>query len=100
MTPETAIKKSIRDYLRLSGWFVFHVLQGLGAYKGVSDFVAIKDGNVLFIEVKTERGRQSEHQKKFENNICNSGGHYFVARDVSDVDRYIVENFGEVSLLL
>ena len=85
MTPETSIKKAIRDYLRLTGWFVFHNLAGLGVYPGISDLTAIKDGRVVFIEVKTNRGQQSEKQLLFEDGIRTHGGEYIVARSVDDV---------------
>ena len=54
-TPETAIKKAIKDYLRLSGWFTFSIMQGLGSYRGIADIYAIKNGNGLWIEVKAAR---------------------------------------------
>ena len=57
--PESAIKKYIKTYLQYRGWFIFHILQGVGSRRGVSDFIAVKDGRVLFLEVKTATGRQS-----------------------------------------
>jgi len=86
MTPETAIKKQCRDYLRAKGWFVFHVLQGLGCYPGMSDMIAIKKGRVLFIEIKAPKGRQSKYQQQFEMDISTHGGEYVVARSYQDLD--------------
>jgi len=85
MTPETLLKRDIKQYLGYHGWFCFHVLQGLGAYKGVSDMIAIKGGNVLFIEVKRPRGTQSEYQKEFERRVTEKGGKYVVVRSVDDL---------------
>lgn len=99
MVNETQIKRSIKDYLKLSGWFVFPIMQGLGSYRGISDMIAIKNSNVLFIEVKTNRGKQSEYQIEFENNIKNQGGHYLVTRCIEDIDCYIQNNFNERNLL-
>ena len=82
---ETAIKKQIKYYLQYRGWFIFHVLQGVGSYKGVSDFIAIKAGKVLFIEVKTMAGKQSADQLQFEANIKSHGGIYLVARSIEDI---------------
>ena len=89
LTPETMIKNEVKDFLVFSGWFVFPVLQSLGSYRGIPDLIAVKDGITLFIEVKTEKGRQSEYQLKFEDNIVSHGGHYFIARGWKDVSNYI-----------
>ena len=82
---ETYIRRSITEALRLAGWAVFYIFQGLGSYKGISDLIAIKDGLTVYIEVKTETGRQSEYQKQFERIVTDHGGKYYVARSVNDI---------------
>jgi Holliday junction resolvase len=82
---ETYIRRSITDALRLAGWAVFYIFQGLGSYKGISDLIAIKDGLTVYIEVKTETGRQSEYQKQFERIVTDHGGKYYLARSVNDI---------------
>ena len=84
-TPETALKSAIKSYLQWNGWFVWHSLQGLGCYPGVADLTAIKEGRVLFIEVKTPRGRQSENQILFGNDVRTHGGTYKVVRSLDDI---------------
>lgn len=83
--PETVIKKQIKQYLQLTGWFVFYNLQGVGAYKGIPDFICVKDGQVVFLEIKTATGKLSQHQGKFRGDIESHGGRYVVARCVEDV---------------
>ena len=39
MTEETDLKSAVKQYLDLKGIFSYHVLQGLGAYKGLPDRV-------------------------------------------------------------
>ena len=82
---ETDIRRQIQDYLRIRGWFVFYILQGLGAYKGIPDLIAVKNGRVLFIELKTPRGRQSDHQKKFQADLEAAGGEYILCRGAEDL---------------
>ena len=82
---ETDIRRQIQDYLRIRGWFVFYILQGLGAYKGIPDLIAVKSGRVLFIELKTARGRQSDHQKKFQADLEAAGGEYILCRGAEDL---------------
>lgn len=82
---EKDIRNQIQDYLRWQGWFVFYNLQGLGCYPGLSDLVAVKDGRVIFLEIKTPRGRQSKKQKEFQRDLEEAGGEYRIARRLEDV---------------
>ena len=82
---ESEIRRQIQDYLRLRGWFCFYILQGLGSYRGAPDLIAVKNGRVIFIELKTSRGRQSEHQKKFQADLEAHGGEYILCRGAEDL---------------
>ena len=97
---ETDARKQVRDFLRLNGWFVPYFLQRLGAYPGISDLLAVGDGGVLFIEMKSPEGFdkngrkkragvQSENQIKFEFDVESHGGEYFVVRSVEDIAEII-----------
>lgn len=88
MTPETQIKKQIKDYLSYKGYFHFPIMQGLGAQKGIPDMFAIKNGRVWAIEVKTSKGRQSQHQIMFQFNWESSGGKY-IAGGLDEVMKLI-----------
>lgn len=82
---ESSILRAVRDYLRLRGWFVIRIQQGLGAHKGITDLIAIKNGVTVWIECKTASGKLSEHQKRFQEQITASGGIYIIARGVEDI---------------
>ena len=84
-SPEAIIKHQVRDYLRLRGWFVFHCLQGLGCYPGVSDFIIIKGGQVIFLEIKTPKGKQSSNQEMFDVAIGDHGGEYMICQSVEEL---------------
>lgn len=85
---ETDIRKQLVYYLRLKGWFVYHCFAGLGSYPGLSDLVAVKDGRVIHIEVKTPTGRQSEKQKLFQADIEDHGGEYLIIdQPIEDLER-------------
>jgi Holliday junction resolvase len=92
---ESDIQRAIRDYLRLMGWFVWHNLQSLGSYRGLADLTAVKNGVVVFIEVKTSRGTLSQYQRQFQQDLTRAGGHYIVARNIDDVEEAI-KRLGEV----
>ncbi len=74
----------------LQGGKVKRAIQGKrlkkeGVVEGVSDLILAvpnKDYPVLFIEMKTEKGRQTENQKDFEENVLNQGYDYRVVRSL------------------
>lgn len=82
---ETYIRRSITDALRLAGWDVTYHLQGVGCRRGFPDLTAMKDGTTVYIEVKTETGRQSDYQKDFEKVCRDHGCKYILARSVNDI---------------
>jgi len=82
---ETEIKSQCKDYLTWTGWFTFPILQGLGARKGICDSIAVKDGRVLFIEYKTERGKQSPYQVEFQKQIELHGGTYWLIHSLDEL---------------
>ena len=98
---EKDIRNQIQDYLRIKGWFVYYNLAGLGSYPGLSDLVAIKNGKVVHIEVKTPTGKLSAYQQKFRDDVEVHGGEYLVARSVDDL--WELEHYrfdGEGNLIL
>ncbi len=83
---ESEIRVQVREFLQWRGWFVYYSLQGLGCYAGLSDLVAMKGGKVVHIELKTQKGKQSDDQKEFQQDIEAAGGTYVVARGIEDVE--------------
>lgn len=87
---EADIKNQVKDYLSLKGYFHFPILQGLGAYKGIPDRIAIKDGRVLFLEIKKPVGwKQSDEQEDFQADIEGSKGEYILVRCLEDLMKVI-----------
>jgi hypothetical protein len=85
VNPETIIRKDIVKYLRGEGWFVFHNLQGLGCFPGISDLTAMRGGRIVWIEIKTPTGKQNHDQWDFEREVTTNGCEYVIARCVDDV---------------
>ena len=83
---ESEIQRQIKEALQWRGWFVVKIHQSLGSYRGIADLYALRDGQHVWIEVKTDRGVQSEYQKKFQRDIEKHGGTYILARSVEDVE--------------
>lgn len=55
-----------------------------GLYPGASDLLVIHFGQVIFIENKTENGRQSNHQKEFQQHVESLGFPYYICRSLED----------------
>lgn len=73
---EHDIQSSIRIKLSELGYCVFRINVGrfktedgrwfdTGLPKGFSDLIAVKDGRIYFLEVKTETGKASKEQLNF-----------------------------------
>lgn len=88
LTPETLIKRDVKRYLSLTGWYCFSILQGLGAHRGIPDIIACRDGQTLFIECKSPKGKQSPDQQEFEQRIKEAGCIYLLIRDVTELMDY------------
>jgi len=88
---ENDVKKQVKQYLSLKGYFHFHILQGLGAYKGIPDIIAIKNNRVLFLEIKKPVGwKQSDYQKQFQADIEEHGGEYYLVKSLDDLVKIIL----------
>lgn len=59
--------------------------KGVGYVRGVSDIVGLWRGQGIALEIKTEKGRLTEDQKKFQQDYIRAGGLAFTVRSVSDV---------------
>ena len=82
---ESDIQRAIKEYLQYRGWMVYKNHQSLGSHRGLFDLTAVKDGRVVWIEVKKPKGKLSEHQVKFMAEITVHGGECMEARSIDDV---------------
>ena len=87
---ENLVKRQVKDYLDLKGYFHFYLLAGIGAFLGAPDIIAIKNNRVLFLEIKRSGGKQSEHQRKFQLNIEGQGGEYYIVEKLEDLIQIIL----------
>ena len=85
VTPETAVKRAVREHLRGQDYFVYPNTAGMGSHPGVSDLCAVREGVVLWIECKSPTGRLSPKQERFRADVEAHGGTYVVARSVDDL---------------
>jgi len=98
---ESDIQYAICEYLAMRGYFFFREnnvavfdrkdgrFRAMPKYSmyGVSDILLLHDGTLYAIEVKTPRGRQSAHQKRFQEYVENNGGVYLLVTSIDDVQQ-------------
>lgn len=104
---ESAIQQQILEYLQFKGIFCWRNAVGsrevirngkkkvyMFGKKGISDILGVMpDGRFLAIEVKTKKGKTSQYQTMFLNDVANMGGVAFVARSIDDVD-FFFKHYG------
>ncbi len=92
MGPETRIRIDIREFLKKMGYALWDLEQNRKTRQtpGFSDLVAFGHGMILFIEVKTEKGKLSDAQEVFAHSVRANGGTYLVWRDVREAWDYLV----------
>ena len=68
-------------------------LKATGLTKGASDLIVITpNGKLMFIELKTDKGIQSEFQKEFELRVNKLGYEYHLARSLDEFKDLIISN--------
>lgn len=55
-----------------------------GLMPGVSDLICINDGEVIFVECKDAKGKQSDKQIKFEEVVKTQGYRYILVRSLEE----------------
>lgn len=88
---ETDIKRTIKGFLDATGVFNFPITQGIASYKGAPDRIAHYNGEVIYLEIKTPKGKLSEWQVAFQEQCASDGIKYYVVRSLEDLQA-IFEN--------
>jgi hypothetical protein len=102
MTQESAYLRAILEYFQVTRILAFRMNTGVqvAMHKerkrvirygspGMADILAFPYAHVLWVEVKAERGKQSEYQKAFQRTVEEEGHIYLLARCIDDVERCV-----------
>jgi len=87
---EKSIQTAIRRWLKNNGWFVRKWHQGSYAGAGMPDLLAIKNGVVLFLEIKRPGGKLTKLQERTIRELSEHGANVFVVYSLKEV-KAIVE---------
>ena len=62
---ETQFQKAVIEYARARGWFVYHTYDSRRSAPGFPDLVMARKGEVVFAELKSQRGRLRPEQREW-----------------------------------
>lgn len=62
---EKAFQAQVIQLAALHGWLCYHTFDSRRSAAGFPDLVLVRDGRVIFAELKTERGKVSAHQRQW-----------------------------------
>jgi Holliday junction resolvase len=90
---ESDVQRALVQVLSYAGWLVMHIpnqstrgrQRWAGLLPGAPDLVVVKRSRVVFLEVKTEKGKVSEKQLEVHNLLRLHGIEVRVVRDVDDI---------------
>jgi len=66
------------------------LLKATGVVAGVSDLIIVRLNEIIFVEVKTEIGKQSDKQKQFQQTVETLGFKYLLVRSLEDFKSQIL----------
>ena len=87
---ENQIKAQIKDFLGYLGIFNFHLLQALGAYKGIPDKIIHYKGKVIYLEIKRPGGKMSQHQINFQQQCIEDGITYWCVSSSEELGKLLL----------
>lgn len=100
---ETEIVRACLEYLAVKKIFAWRQNQGViptgsgqfrrfAGLRGVSDILGVlPGGTILCVEVKSEKGRESEYQEEFQKKVSDLGGVACVVRSVDELEADLKE---------
>ena len=66
---EKGFMQAVVDLARLQGWMVYHPFDSRRSQKGFPDLTMVRDGRLVFAELKTEKGELTPAQEEWGNQL-------------------------------
>jgi len=73
------------------GWKAGKKLKDQGVRKGASDLMLLIDKVLHCLELKVDKGEQSDDQEKFQEDIIRAGGKYYLAKSFKEAMNVLVQ---------
>lgn len=85
---ESVIQSKIVNEAKKNGYIVLKVVKC--NMNGYPDLTLFKDNKTIFIEVKNEKGIQSELQKYIQKQLEKEGFKYFLVRSLDEFKKIVI----------
>src|SRR4051812_49060688 len=88
---EKSFMNTVVQYARLNGWLVYHTFDSRRSAPGFPDCVLVRDGVVIFAELKTDAGKLTADQEEWLDALREAGEFVRVWRpaDWPDIERLL-----------
>ena len=84
---ESIIQSKIIAEAKKNGYLVLKIVKC--NINGMSDLILFKDNSTIFVEVKNEKGKQSEIQKYIQKQIEQQNFEYYIVRSLDEFKNII-----------
>ena len=85
---ESQLQASCIKYAKSKGWYVLKVIKC--NISGFPDLTIFKDGKTIFVEFKSEIGKQSELQKYQQKQLESQGFKYYLVNNLNYFKEIVV----------
>ena len=85
---ESKLQASCLKYAKSKGWYVLKIIKC--NVNGFPDSVLFKDGKTIFVEFKSEIGKQSELQKYQQKQLESQGFKYYLVNNLNYFKEIVV----------
>ena len=82
---EAELQNAVIDLCKLLKWRWFHPYDSRRSVAGWPDLVLVKD-RIIFVELKSEKGRLSPAQRQWRDDIQGAGGEWYLIRPTGLAD--------------
>lgn len=86
---EKQFEAAVREYAQLNGWLIFHPFDSRRSEAGYPDLTMVRDGRIVFAELKTDTGRVSKAQRRWLDALKVVEGNLFSVSDREGFDVHV-----------
>jgi len=88
----------VEQLARLNGWKFYHTWQSIHSAPGFPDYVFVRDGEVMYVELKTEKGKLTPAQLTWRDLLVAARQEYYVWRP--NMIDFVEDRFASASTLM
>lgn len=88
---EKELLEQVRTLARMCGWLCYHTYRSVRSEPGFPDLTLVRGRRLLFVELKSEKGRVTEAQQQWLDALGQTGVETYVwrPRDLDEIGRVL-----------